>query len=118
MAMSENLVEYRSGAIRPLECFKSGWNSIRGQYWLFLGITLIGIILGSVVPLAIIMGPMMCGIYLCLLTRMRGGEVKFDMLFRGFDYFAPSLIVTLIQTLPLLVITVPLNFIFTFRLMT
>ena len=53
-------------AVQPVECIKAGWELIKSQYWLFVGMTVVGIIIGSVVPLGILMGPMMCGIYLAL----------------------------------------------------
>jgi uncharacterized membrane protein len=89
-----------------------GWSLIKGQYWLFLGITFVGILVGSVGPMAILMGPMMCGIYLCLLARMRGEPVSFELLFKGFDYFVQSLIATLIQVLPVMLLLIPFYVIF------
>ncbi len=73
-----------------------------------MGITVVGILLSSAVPMGIILGPLMCGIYLCLLRRLRGEAVAFDMLFKGFDYFAQSLIATLIQTVPMILLVVPI----------
>jgi hypothetical protein len=81
---------------------------IKGQYWLFLGITAVGLMIGSLGPMGILLGPMMCGIYLCLLTRYRGETVSFELLFKGFDYFMQSLIATLIQVVPVMLLMVPL----------
>jgi len=77
-----------------------------------VGITAIGIILGSVVPLGILMGPMMCGIYLTLFQTRRGQPIEFGMLFKGFDYFGDSLIATLIHIVPVIIIIVPAYIIF------
>ena len=110
--MSANLPEFNRGAIRPLECLKSGWALIKDEYWLFLGIAFIGIIIGSAVPLGILMGPMMCGIYLCLLSRMRGERIEFGLLFKGFDYFGDSIVAALAQVLPIMAIIFPLYFVF------
>jgi hypothetical protein len=109
--MSQNFPEFRSGVIRPVECLKEGYALIKDQYWLFLGITVVGLIIGGAVPV-ILVGPMMCGIHLCLLQRMRGGKVEFADLFKGFDYFGQSLIVALIQFVPILVVLVPSYIIF------
>jgi hypothetical protein len=43
----------------------------QSQYWLFVGIVAIGIIIGSVVPLGILLA-MMCGIYMALFHTRRG----------------------------------------------
>jgi hypothetical protein len=85
---------------------------VKEQYWLFVGVCALGIIIGSVVPLGILMGPMMCGIYLCYFHRLRGGKVTFDLLFKGFDYFLESLIATLILVGVTMAIIVPLYILF------
>ena len=104
--MSANPPAFNRGAIRPIECYKAAWETIKSDYWLFLGITFVGMLIGGAIPV-VIMGPMMCGVHMCVLKKMRGEPVAFDQLFKGFDYFVPSLIATLIQTVPLLVILVP-----------
>ena len=101
--MSQNLPEFRRASIRPVECLKEGYALIKDQYWLFLGITVVGLLIGGAVPVVII-GPMMCGIFICLLQRMRGEEVKFENLFKGFDFFTPSLIASLIQFVPIIIL--------------
>lgn len=95
--------EFQSGAITPVACLKTGWANIKDRYWLFLGLTLVSILVGGAVPIVLI-GPMMCGLYLCLFARMRGEPVEFSLLFKGFDYFVPGLIAAAIQTVPVLVI--------------
>lgn len=109
--MSQNLPEFRSGVIRPVECLKEGYALIKDQYWLFLGISVVGLIIANAVPV-ILIGPMMCGIHLCLLRRMRGGNVEFADLFKGFEYFGPSVIAALIQFVPIFVLLVPFYIIF------
>lgn len=112
--MSANVSVFNRGVVRPVECLQEGWRLIKDRYWLFLGITLVGILVGSAGPMAILLGPMMCGIYLCLLARMRGEPVSFELLFKGFDHFAQSLIATLIQIVPVMLLLVPFYFIFFF----
>src|SRR6266545_7080966 len=63
--------QFQSGAIAPLECLKEGWATIKDRYWLFLGITLVTMLIGGAVPIVLI-GPMMCGLYMCLFAKMRG----------------------------------------------
>lgn len=100
-------VEFKRNAVEPIECVKAGWNLIRSQYWLFVGITVVGVIIGSVVPLGILMGPMMCGIYLAVFQTRRGQPIEFGMLFKGFDYFGDAVIATLLHLVPVIVIFVP-----------
>lgn len=105
--MSATIPEFNRGAVRPRECMRAGWDLIKDQYWLFLGITVVAIFIGNAVPLGILMGPMICGLYLALFRRQRGEPVTFDLLFKGFDYFKESLIATLIQVVPIILIMVP-----------
>jgi uncharacterized membrane protein len=100
-------IEFRRNAVEPMECLRAGWNLIKSQYLLFVGMTAVGVIIGSVVPLGILMGPMMCGLYLALFQTRRGQPIEFGILFKGFDYFADSLIATLIHMIPVVVIFVP-----------
>src|SRR5467141_1111932 len=105
-------LEFRRNAVQPMECLRAGWDLIKNQYWLFVGITVVGIIIGSVVPLGILMGPMMCGIYLALFQTRRGQPIEFGVLFKGFDYFGDSLIATLLHIIPVIVIIVPAYIVF------
>ena len=97
MSAPIDLPEFSRKAVEPVACIKAGWSLIRNQYWLFVGLSVVGVLIGSVVPFGILMGPMMCGIYLVLLEHMRGRPIEFGMLFKGFDYFVESLIATLLQ---------------------
>lgn len=100
-------IPFQRKAVQPMVCLKSGWALIKDQYWLFVGMCLVAIIIGSVVPFGILMGPMMCGLYLALFQRRRGQTVEFGVLFKGFDYLGESIIATLIHVIPVIVIIVP-----------
>ena len=116
--MSANPVTFNRGVVRPMECLRGGWELIKEKYWLFLGITAVGMLIGSFGPMAILLGPMMCGIYLCMLARLRGEPVGFELLFKGFDYFAQSVIATLIQVVPVMLLLMPVYLIFFFLFMS
>jgi uncharacterized membrane protein len=102
-------MDYRKAAIRPAECLREGWRLVRDRYWLLLGIVTVGLVVGSLAPLGLFMGPMVCGIYACLLARMRGNEISFRMLFGGFEHFVQSFVATLIQIVPIMAMMVPVN---------
>src|SRR5215471_4639070 len=97
--MNPNTTDFNLGVIAPVECLKEGWATIKDRYWLFLGIAVVATLIGGAVPIVLI-GPMMCGLYICLLARMRGESVEFGQLFKGFDYFVPGLVAGAIQTVP------------------
>jgi len=112
MSFPFNEIGFNRNAVQPIECIKGGWELIRSQYWLFVGMTVVGVIIGSVVPLGILMGPMMCGIYLALFQTRRRQPIEFGLLFKGFDYFGDSVIATLIHIVPIVVIVVPAYLLF------
>lgn len=94
--------EFKTGVINPVEVYREAWEMIKDQYWIIFAITFVGIVIGGTVPL-ILIGPMMCGIYLVLFHKHEGRTVDFAMLFKGFDYFVPGLILAIIITVPLIV---------------
>jgi hypothetical protein len=98
---------FKRGVVQPVYCIKTGWSLIKDQYWLFAGMSFVGFLLGSFVPFGIILGPMMCGIYMALFRRRRGEFVEFGILFKGFDYFGESVVATLIHYVPMMMIIVP-----------
>lgn len=95
--------------LEPLDCIRKSFELVGSRYWLLLGITLVGMLIGSAAPLGILMGPMMCGIYLCLIRLMRDEPIEFGTLFKGFDFFVQSMIVSLISVGVSLAITIPLG---------
>lgn len=103
--------EFRTADLRPFDLLAEGWRLVRPQYGLLLGITVVGLIVGSLAPLGLFMGPMVCGIYLALFARMRSERATFRDLFRGFEFFAPSFVATLIQIVPIMAMAIPVNLI-------
>lgn len=112
MNQSPHSIEFRRGVVRPIECLQAGYELVRSQYWLFVGISAVGMIIASVVPFGILMGPMMCGIYLSLFKQRRGQPVEFGDLFKGFDRFGESLVAALLHMVPIFVILIPTYIVF------
>lgn len=83
--------------LRPIGLLVDGAKLIGDRYWLFVGITLLGILAGTAVPLGLLYGAMICGIYKCLLGKARGEELELGMVFRGVDFIWRSFAVMLIQ---------------------
>lgn len=98
---------FERGVVQPMVCLRGGYDVIKDQYWLFVGMCFVAILIGSVVPLGIMMGPMMCGLYLAIFQKHRGRQVEFGLIFKGFDYLGESIIATLIHVIPVVVIIVP-----------
>ena len=104
--MSEGGLTFNRRAVRPMECLREGWRLIKDDYWLFLGITFVGSLLGSV-AMGVLRGPATCGIHICFFRREAGKRVTFDLLLKGFDYFVQSLIATILMTVPIILLMVP-----------
>lgn len=98
------IVEFNRSAVKPVECVKQGWALIKEQYWLFFGIVLVGLLIAGFGPFGVLLGPMVCGIYIALFKKMRGEVVTFDLLFKGFDHFAAGAITGILQTLPMMLV--------------
>jgi uncharacterized membrane protein len=99
-------ITFRRGVVEPVECLKAGWNLVRDQYWLFVGMCAVGMIIGAAVPLGILMGPMMCGLYLAFFRKRRGLPIEFGTLFKGFDYFGQSVIAAILHVIPITAVIV------------
>ena len=100
--------------IAPFAYVGEAWERVKGQYWMFLGVTVVGMLIASLVPMAVLLGPMMCGIYLCYRQQGRGLPVTFETLFKGFDRFLESFIAALLMMAASLVLVVPLVFVLVF----
>jgi uncharacterized membrane protein len=104
--MTPEQTDFRVGVIKPVECIKEGWALIKEQYWLFFGISIVGMLIGGALPI-VLLGPMMAGIFLCLFQRQRNQPVEFGLLFKGFDLFVQSLIVTVFKMIPIIILMIP-----------
>jgi hypothetical protein len=104
--MTPNPADFNSGAIAPVECIKEGWALIKDQYWLFFGITFVGMLVGSAFAI-VLLGPMTCGIFICMFQQQRRQPLEFGMVFKGFDYFLPAFLVQLLKSIPIIVFVVP-----------
>jgi uncharacterized membrane protein len=110
--MSTPQLVFQRSAVPPVQVMKEAWALVKDQYWLFVGLCAVGLLVGSAVPMGILLGPMMCGLYLCYFRQMRNDRFEFGLLFKGFDYFGPSLVATLMHVIPILIIVIPAYFAF------
>lgn len=100
------------GMIRRLDVgamalLKEGWWLVRDRYVFFLVTTLVGLLVGSMVPFQLLTGAAVCGVQLSYLQRVDGREPTWESLVKGLDYFVPSLVATLVTSVVLLVAMLP-----------
>jgi len=105
-------IVFRRNVVEPIACISAAWAMVKEQYWLFVGMCAVGLLIGSAVPMGILTGPMMCGLYMAFFAIRRRQPIEFGMLFKGFDYFGPSVVATLLHVVPILVIVIPAYFLF------
>lgn len=102
LKLNMNNIDFNRNAVKPLECVKEGWALIKDRYWLFFGIVIVGLLLAGFGPFGVLLGLMLCGIYISLFNKIRGENVSFEILFKGFDHFSSSAITGILQTLPIM----------------
>lgn len=105
-------ISVRKIKIKPIQHLQRGYDLIRSNYWQFFGITLVGTLVGSLVPMGLIMGSMLIGIYLCFIEAEQKGSSEIGTVFRGFDQFADGLIAYLIILAISFMVMLPVMFIF------
>lgn len=103
-----NQTEYLRGAINPGDCIGGSWALVTRQFWFYIGIGLITMLLISCVPIVnfFLLGPMLGGFYYLVLRDMRDEPVEFGMVFKGFEKFVPLMVVGLVQAVPSIILTV------------
>jgi len=103
-----NQIEFRTDRVSSRQLVRQAWRILWPEYfWIMLAICLVGLIVASVAS-PFLMGPMMCGIFICCFAMMRNERPTFDMLFKGFDMFVDSLVATLIMVGVSLLLLIPL----------
>jgi hypothetical protein len=95
--------EFTRGQIRPVECVKEAWERIKGDYWMLFAISLVGALIGGM-SMYVLLGAMVCGIFYSYLKVLDGEEKpSIDHLWIGFKFFWPSLLVTALIVVPIVV---------------
>ena len=100
-------LEFNTGAIKPIECIREGWDLIKEDFWLLFAISLVGALIAGF-TVYILLGAMICGIFGCYLKKIDGKPVAFEDLWLGFAYLGPSALVTIIFVVPIVVYVIVL----------
>lgn len=103
-------IGFRTDRVSSRQLWKQAWTILWPQhFWITLGICLVGFLVASAAPMAVLMGPMMCGMFICCFAMMDNERPTFAMLFKGFDFFIESLVATLIMVGLSLVVMIPVG---------
>jgi hypothetical protein len=92
---------YKS-AISPGECIANAWNLVTRQFWLYVGMGIVTMLMVSCIPCVhyFLFGPVLGGFYFVVLRDMRSEPIDFGMLFKGFEKFVKLMVVGIIQFIP------------------
>jgi uncharacterized membrane protein len=95
-------IQYLRGAIDAGGCVSNGWELVKSNYGLYLGVAIVAMILAGCIPCVslFLVGPILGGVYYFVLKHMSGEPVEFGMMFRGFDKFVPLMVIGLLQSIP------------------
>ncbi|MBA2378347.1 MAG: hypothetical protein H0V76_02085 [Blastocatellia bacterium] len=95
-------IQFQKSAIDPSGAISNGWNLIKPNYAMYLGIVLLTWVLIACIPClnVLLLGPISGGVYYVLLRDMRGEPVNFGMMFKGFEKFGTLLAIGVLQSLP------------------
>lgn len=100
---------FNRGAISPIQCLNDGCEMLKGQYGAFLGVMIVGFLImlvGACIPLAPLVPPMICGLYLCLFAMMNRQPFNTGTLFKGFEFFGQSFVASLVLSIPIFVLSI------------
>ena len=95
-------IEFQRGAIDASGCVSNAWEMVKQNYGMYLGISLIAMILAGCIPCVslFLVGPVLGGVYFVYLRQMRGEPVEFGMMFKGFEKFLPLMVIGIIASIP------------------
>ena len=73
----------------------AGWRLVTGDLVNYILITLVTIIIGGAVPM-ILQGALTAGMHIFTMKKLTGRQAEFADLFKGFNFFIPTLVATLV----------------------
>ena len=70
---------------------RAGWEMVTSDFWLFVLMALVFLIINGAVPL-ILQGPLMVGFHFACMRKLVSGRLDVADLFKGFNFFVPALL--------------------------
>ena len=85
-------------AARPGAWVGAGWDIVKADMGNYVLLTLAYIVLNGMVPV-ILQGPLTAGFHIYCMKRLLGRQTDFSDLFKGFNFFLPALVASLVIVL-------------------
>lgn len=98
-----NQIEFKTGVIKPIECYKEGWELIKSQYLILFAVTIVGVMVSGF-TLYILLGAMVCGIFKSYFRVLDGEQAGLDTLTGSLKYFKPGLLVAFLFVAPMFIV--------------
>lgn len=80
---------------RPGAWIGAGWDMVKADMGNYVLIALVFVALNSLVPV-ILQGPLMAGFHIYCIKRLLGRRTEFADLFKGFNFFVPTLVASVV----------------------
>ena len=91
--MPPETIEVRTGA-----WIGEGWNIVKSDLMNFALMALLVAVVSNVVPI-VLQGAMVAGMHMVIMKKMAGARTEFGDLFKGFNYFVPTLVASVLISL-------------------
>src|SRR3954451_22022008 len=83
---------------KPGQWIGAGWDMVKADMGNYALLGLVFLALNALVPI-ILQGPLMVGFHIYCMKRLLGRPAEFADMFKGFNFFVPSLVASLIISL-------------------
>ena len=93
-------MEFATGQIKPIKVYKEAWTLMNPQFILVWVTVIIGMVLSSTI---ILMGPMMVGVFMCLLDTVDRKPASLEKLFKGFSRWKAGVVIAAFAMIPVLI---------------
>lgn len=92
--------EFTTGQIKPIEVFKEAWRMMKPSFILVWVTVIIGMVLSSTI---VLMGPIMVGVFMCLIDTADGKPASLEKLFKGFSRWQAGVVVAAVAMIPVVI---------------
>jgi uncharacterized membrane protein len=95
-------IQFNRGAIDAGGAISMGWEMVKANYGIFLGVALLATVLSGCIPCVslFILGPVLAGVYYFALRLYAGEPVDCGMMFKGFEKFVPLMVIGIVYSIP------------------
>lgn len=92
----------------PFDIFRRAMQLLSGRYWVFMAFTCFSLLIAGMIPFALLVGPVMVGLFLCLKRCEQGAMFDINTLLKGMEKFLDSFLVIVMMIVVNLLVTLPL----------